>query len=123
MTTRDFTRRAPAVLSKLTMAMLIGGLVSAASIGVAGAATSGGDVPTATVKFHSSMLATDRGARQLYARLKEAASQVCPYPSENYTNLVPAEVRACRDQALARAVLKIDNPRLAAVHESSAKNG
>jgi UrcA family protein len=123
MTTQDFTRRAPAVLSKLTIAVLIGSLATAASVGVAGAATSAGDVPAATVKFDPTLLASDRGARQLYARLKDAASRVCQYPSENYTHMIPAAVQSCRDQAVARAVLKINNPRLAAVYESSVKSG
>ena len=59
---------------------------------------------------------------QLYRRLRNAASEVCPdYASEG--RLFSVAVLECRKQALARAVMKINNPRLVAVYQSSMKNG
>ena len=64
----------------------------------------------------------DRPGRQaLYRRLVNAAVEVCPqYGSPRF---VTDAVRHCREQAIANAVFKIDNPRLVAVHATNAKNG
>jgi UrcA family protein len=110
------------VLPKITIAMMICGIVSAVGVGAASAATSEADVPAVTVKYDPMSLTTDQGARQLYNRLENAASELCPqYASSGH--LVPPAVHTCRKQAVARAVLKINNPRLVAVYQASAKNG
>jgi UrcA family protein len=122
MTTPNATRPARMVLPKITIAMLICGIVSAAGVGVAVAATGEGDVPAVAVKYDPMSLTSDRGARQLYSRLKNAAAEVCPQYAGGGL-LVSAAIQACRDQAVARAVLQINNPRLVAVYRSSIKNG
>jgi UrcA family protein len=58
----------------------------------------------------------------LYRRLARAAEEVCPSPT-NPRLLNPA-IAKCREDAIAGAVNKIHNQRLAAVHAAaSAKSG
>ena len=63
-----------------------------------------------------------KGAKALYRRLVNAAAEVCPQYGGN-PHFVTGAVRHCREQAIANAVFKINNPRLAAVHATNAKNG
>jgi UrcA family protein len=110
------------VLPKITIAMLICGIVSAAGIGAASAATPDEDVYATTVKFDAHALQSDEGARAVYSQLAKAAVNVCPAaPGDEH--LPPASVLECRKAAVARAVMKINNPRLVAVYNSSVKNG
>jgi UrcA family protein len=110
-------------MKKITAKMLLlGGLAALAAAGVAGASPASSDVPALSVRYHADMLSTDIGARALYRRLSEAAEQVCPaQPTE--TRIVNEKVMKCRNQAIAAAVEKIHNQRLAAVYAASAKSG
>lgn len=107
---------------KVTVMMILCGIVGAAAMGAVSAATTDDDVPTVTVRYNPENLATDSGARALYRRLVMAAEAVCPATPESRPFLNEA-VRHCRDAALARAVHQINSPRLAAVYETSAKRG
>jgi hypothetical protein len=50
-----------------------------------------------------------------------AAEQVCPAsPGGPFLN---SAVLHCREQSIARAVMQIDNPRLAAVYATNTKHG
>jgi UrcA family protein len=103
--------------------LLLGGFAGVAAAGAAGASPASSDVPALAVRFNPDMLATDSGARALYRRLARAAEQVCP-PQPTQTHLVPAALVKCREQAIADAVNKIHNERLAAVHAAaSSKSG
>ena len=113
-------------MSKLaSKLLLLGGLAGLAAAGTAGAADTAGtstyDGLTLVVRYDADMLATDGGARSLYRRLTRAAEQVCPNTS--YSLLVSQAVRECRQQAVASAVSKIHNQRLAAVYAASSKSG
>jgi UrcA family protein len=109
---------------KITLMMLLCGLVSAASIGAVSAATTttSDDVPSIAVKYSQESLATDAGARHLYYRLIAAAKVVCPQISVGHL-WVTEEVTQCRKQAVARAVYQINNPRLVALYATRSKNG
>ena len=105
---------------KVTLMMIMCGIVSAVSAGAVSAATSDEDVLTMTVRYSPTSLETDQGAKALYRQLLNAAVEVCPQYDPHF---VSGAVRHCREQAIANAVFKINNPRLAAVHASNAKNG
>jgi UrcA family protein len=105
---------------KITLAMLMCGLGAVAAAGVAGAATADFDVRTLAVKYDPTALETDSGARQLYARITKAAADVCPSFAPH---LVSRDVQMCREQAIANAVAKVHNERLAAVYLSATKHG
>jgi hypothetical protein len=67
-------------------------------------------------------LQTDRGAHVLYRKIVAAAEQVClPVIS---SSIRPSQaILQCRAQAIARAVTKINDPKLAAIHASASGNG
>ena len=102
--------------------LLLGGLAVIAAAGVAGAAPASSDVPALTVRFNADMLSTDSGAKALYRRLTDAAEQVCPaQPTES--RIINEKIQKCRNEAVAAAVEKIHNQRLAAVYRANAKAG
>jgi UrcA family protein len=101
--------------------LLLGGLAGVTGVGAASAAGSASDVLTAVVKYTDQSLATDDGVNELYHRIVHAAKQVCPEVSIRDLRL-QHQVNECRDQAVARAIRKIDNSRLAALHATNSKN-
>jgi UrcA family protein len=106
---------------KITLMMVLCGVVSAVSAGAVSAATPTDDVPRIVVRYNAESLATESGARALYSRLVRAAEQVCPAsPGGPFLN---SAVLHCREQSIARAVMQIDNPRLAAVYATNTKHG
>jgi len=101
--------------------LLLGGLAGAMGAGAASADGSAGDVPTAVVKYSAQSLTTEDGVNELYHRIVRAAKQVCPEaPIRDLRAL--HQFNLCRDQAVARAIRKIDNSRLAVLHATNSKN-
>jgi UrcA family protein len=102
--------------------MLMCGIVSAAGIGAVSAATPDEDVLSVTVHYKPQNLNTDDGARALYRRLVNAAVEVCPADSSS-PHWISEAVQQCREQSVARAVHKINSPKLVAVYSTSSKHG
>ena len=103
-------------MTRLTTTMLLlGGLAGLGVAATAGASTAQIDAPSVVVRYRSDALATDNGTRVLYRQLAQAAEQVCPISS---TRIVSELVLTCQQEALAGAVAKIHNQRLAALHAS-----
>jgi UrcA family protein len=107
--------------SNIGLGMIAGCLLGALSVGTASAAAPG-EVPTFVVKYDPQSLASAGGARVLYQRLVKVAEQVCPEASGHDLQNFDA-ARRCEQQAVARAVRDINNPRLAEVYASSANSG
>jgi UrcA family protein len=106
-----------------TKMLLLGGLAGLAAAGAAGASPESIDTPSLIVHYSADMLATDSGARAVYRRITKAAEQVCPN-APSFARLTSPVVIKCRTQAIADAVDKIHNQRLAAVHAAaSSKSG
>ncbi len=111
-------------LPKVTIAMILCGIVSAAGISAASAASapaSDEDAPSVTVKYRPENLLTDSGARTVYRQIVLAAEQVCPQSIGSA--LQSPAVLQCRAESITRAVMKINNSKLAAIHESASRNG
>lgn len=106
------------MISLATKVLLMGALTGLAA--AAGAAPADNDAPSLVVHYSQDALATDSGARALYHRIARAAEQVCPAAD---SPLIPAAVRECRAHAIAGAVDKIHNQRLAAVYASYSRAG
>jgi UrcA family protein len=106
-------------VSKTLLFAALTGLVAA---GAASAETAQRDAPTMVVRFSADSLNTESGVLALYRRLTLAAAQVCPNEPA-YTHLSHQAVTACRQQAVAGAVSKIHNQRLAAVHAANSNAG
>jgi UrcA family protein len=103
-----------------TKILLLGGLAGLAA-GAAQASAEPIEAPSLVVRYNHDMLATDSGARAVYRRIARAAEQVCPNDVARLTSPVVIE---CRQRAIAGAVDKIHNERLAQVHAAaSSKSG
>jgi UrcA family protein len=111
-----FIRRRDVMTRLATKFLLLGGIAGLAAAGVAAASPANSEAPTLVVRYNADMLATDSGARALYHRLARAAEQVCP---NNYSPLVNRAIVECRRQAIAAAVEKIHDQRLAAVYAAA----
>lgn len=108
-------------LPKVTIAMILCGIFSAAGIGAASGAAPDENVPSVVVKYQPENLLTDNGARKVYRKIVIASEQVCP---QNGDSRLPNEaVLRCRAESISRAVIKVNNSRLAAVHDSESRNG
>ena len=116
-----FVTTGPAASRAKLVLLLLGSLAGVIAAGAANA-NPDSDAPSVVVKYSEQSLASDAGVRDLYRRITAAARQVCPTASIlDLSGLRMVEV--CRDQAVARAIHKIDNSRLAALHATRAKNG
>jgi UrcA family protein len=121
MTHETSTKQVAVSRPKITLLMVLCGVVGAAASGAVSAASAADDVPRQVVKYSPAALSTDAGVRSLYHRIVSAAAEVCPLPSGS--RLVTTAVAECRAQSVARAVHQIDNPRLAALYAASSKSG
>jgi UrcA family protein len=106
---------------KITLLMVLCGVVGAAASGAVSAASVFDEVPQRVVKYSPETLNSDAGVRSLYHRIVKAAEAVCPLTPG--THLVARAVAECRAESVARAVHQIDNPRLAALYAASSKSG
>ena len=113
------THKAHSGAPKITLAMLLCGIVAAAAIGAASAATPRDNAPVITVKYDPAVLQTDRGARHVYNQLAGAAAELYPSSSPHW---VPTQVRQWREESIARAVTTINSPKLFAVYNSNVKS-
>jgi len=95
-----------------------GALVTAALLGApasALAAPPAADTPQTTVFYSVRDLSTSQGTRALYGRIMSAARAVCPAYDQRDLNAYAYSHR-CQQQAVARAIRQIGNPRLAGAH-------
>ena len=106
---------------KITLLMVLCGVVGAAASGAVSAASVADEVPQRVVKYSPDTLNSDTGVRSLYHRIVKAAEEVCPVTPG--TRFIPRSVAECRAESVARAVHQIDSPRLAALYAASSKRG
>ncbi len=107
--------------AKAALLMVAGGL-GLALAGAASAAAADAEAPTLVVRYSTDSLSTHSGVQELYRRIVRAARQVCPETS--IRDLRANELaRACREQAVSKAIRQINNSQLAALHANSSKSG
>ncbi len=99
--------------------ILLGGLAGPLA---AGAATPASGVPSVALKYSAQSLESDTGVNELYRRIVRAAEQVCPASSIHDLSAMQRE-KACRREAVARAIQQVNNARLAALYAARAKSG
>ena len=102
-----------------TRVWLIGSLTAIAlSVNVAQADVGTGIAPSVSVVYSQKDLTSTHGVQTLYARLKNAARQVCPdLDVRDLSRAAPA--RLCYEVALARAVDGVRKPELTTLHVQS----
>lgn len=90
---------------------LIAASVAALTIASAASAAGADDFSSVRVRYADLNLSNEAGAAHLYARLRNAANQVCEYTS--FRNVVD---QGCAATALNGAVTAVGNARLTALH-------
>jgi UrcA family protein len=118
----ESTRQVRVLRPKITLAMVLCGVIGAAGVGAVSAATPDEESLSVAVKYDPQAISTQDGARALYRKLVRAAEEVCPATSASPHFLTPSVVE-CRKQSVARAVFKINNPSLVAVYNTTTKHG
>jgi len=92
------------------------------ALGLCSSVTAAADssaMPQAVVQYGDLDLANPQNARELYSRISAAASRACTsYPVDGRSLAVYARLRTCTHQAVADAVVKINQPALFAVYNS-----
>ena len=115
------TVKATRPAAKLALVAL-GALAGVLGAGFAGAAGTDSDLPFVVVKYTNQSLATDAGVKALYSQIVRAARKVCPDPAIRDLE-VQKLAETCRNEAVARAIHKVDNSQLAALYATLSKNG
>lgn len=77
-----------------------------------------GTIPAQTVGYQDLNLATRQGAETLYRRITAAAYQVC-WPQDRGDINGQLALRSCVHNAMDKAVAKVNNPLVTALHEHS----
>ena len=113
MATQKFVRTA--IQLGFASAMLAAALCASAN------AAAPGDVAAVTVKYGDLDLSTEVGVHRLYRRIVAAAERVCPGDSTPELQVILI-ARACRADAIERAVRAVNNQQLALVHEQSTRH-
>lgn len=101
-----------------TFALAACGALAAAAL-LASPATASAAQPSArgeqtNVYYDLRELSSERGVRALYRRIVSAARDVCPGSDSKYKDVSTAS-KACQQRAIARAISRIGNGRLAAL--------
>ena len=77
--------------------------------------------PSVSVPYSAVDLATDKGAADLYRKLKRAAREVCnAYSGKTLDRQVVAQ--ECFDKSLENAVYEVNAQRLTALHEAAMRD-
>jgi UrcA family protein len=98
-------------------------LAAGAAIGAVGSAHANtADAPALTVRYGDLNLSTEEGSLVLYGRIVAAARQVCVI--DDIRDLRAFHVaKACREEAIARAVRDVNSPMLASVYAARLRHG
>jgi UrcA family protein len=77
--------------------------------------------PSVSVQYAAEDLETDKGAENVYRKLRKAARRVCGIDG-GFLNLSEKTIaKQCVEDTLASAVRKIDRPMLTALHDSNGR--
>ncbi|HEY0800271.1 MAG TPA: UrcA family protein [Steroidobacteraceae bacterium] len=109
------TLTAPTRLRGLVATAIFGALAS--SVSAVSAADAGTEPVSRTVKFADLNLSKPPGAAVLYARINAAAKNVCSF----YWFKSDADQDRCVHDAIASAVIKVNQPALFAVYNAKNK--
>jgi UrcA family protein len=120
MTHESSTKQVAVSRPKITLLMVLCGVVGLAASGAVSAASNLDDGPGISIKFSPESLTTDAGVQALYSRIVRAAEAACPVPTG--TRVISSGVKECRVKAVSRVVHQINNPRLAALLEGNSKS-
>jgi UrcA family protein len=110
-------KRTLITLGTLTLCLIAG-------VGSAGAATTPAATSTVTVSYSDLNLQSDQGNQELYARIVNAARQVCETDNVDIRDLQRlSSARACEANAISAAVQQVHSAKLAALDGAHAAHG
>jgi UrcA family protein len=108
---------------RLRAAMVSTILATCTAIGAIGSAqAANADSPALRIRYSDLNLSSEQGSLALYGRIVAAAHQVCDFADNRDLHSVAA-ARACREQAIARAVRDVNSPMLAALYAERVRHG
>lgn len=103
--------------SHLVVATLFGAI--ALSFGALSIAADHDDAPRAVVAFGDLNLSSELGAATLYHRIEGAADEVCEsYDEDEFDLRALAQLKTCRENAIADAVRQVGEPELFGIYNS-----
>ena len=120
MTRESSTKQVIVSRPKITLLMVLCGVVGMAASGAVSAAPSPNDGPGLAIQYSPESLTTDAGVRALYDRIVKAAEAACPVPTG--TRVISSRVKEYRTESVARVVHQINNPRMAALLADNSKS-
>ena len=74
--------------------------------------------PSKTVNYSDLNLKSSAGVEVLYKRIKKAAYEVCQLPTGTHQIRIESEFKACKIDAVDRAIQQVNLPTLTALHQS-----
>ena len=74
--------------------------------------------PSKTVSYADLNVKNSAGVETLYKRIKKAAYEVCQIPTGTHQIKIESEFKACKADAIDRAVQQTNLPTLTALHQS-----
>lgn len=74
--------------------------------------------PSKTVSYADLNLKSSAGVEALYKRIKKAAYEVCQIPTGTHQIKIESEFKACKADAVDRAVQQTNLPTLTALHQT-----
>jgi UrcA family protein len=74
--------------------------------------------PSKTVSYADLNVNNSAGVEALYKRIKKAAYEVCQIPTGTHQIKIESEFKACKADAIDRAVQQSNLPSLTALHQS-----
>jgi UrcA family protein len=109
-------------MTSLATKLLLAGGFAVAAAGAAVASPTDSEVPSVVIHYTTASLATDSGVQALYRRIEMAAEKVC-FNEPAGTRLPNQAVLKCRKDAVAGAVERVHNLRLATLYAAHTKSG
>lgn len=113
---------ASSTLTSFYRSVLLGAAIAAAGLATPLLAAAPDDARSVSVKYADLDLNTASGVDRLYRRIESAAREVCPDINSRDLGIWSA-ARRCEAEAIAAAVSKVNNPKLALVHASHLSHG
>ena len=74
--------------------------------------------PSKTVTYADLNLKSQAGVETLYKRIRQAAYEVCQIPTGTHQIMIESEFKACKADAIDRAIAQTNVPKLTALHLS-----
>jgi UrcA family protein len=106
------------LVASAMLSALVSSFAQASSFRIVPSAEASTTPPQAIVKFGDLDISTPQGATALFGRIRSAAVNVCPWPTYGTDNMADQLNKACRQKAIADAVMKVNRPALSAVYEA-----